>query len=107
VQLSPDAVLANLRGLNGRIGVTPADVGHSWLPLYHDMGLSFLLAGALGGTDVWQAPTSAFQASPFRWLNWLTESRATITAAPTWLTASSASTRAASPTSISPVCDSP
>ena len=46
------------------------------------MGLSLLLAGALGGTDVWQAPTTAFQASPFRWLNWLTESRATITAAP-------------------------
>ncbi|MGE2691462.1 long-chain-fatty acid--ACP ligase MbtM [Mycolicibacterium pulveris] len=82
VQLSPDAVLANLSGLNARIGVTTADVGCSWLPLYHDMGLSFLLAGALGGTDVWQAPTAAFQASPFRWLNWLTESRATITAAP-------------------------
>ncbi|OBE92582.1 long-chain fatty acid--CoA ligase [Mycolicibacterium elephantis] len=82
VQLSPEAVLANLGGLNARIGVTPADVGCSWLPLYHDMGLSFLLAGALGGTDVWQAPTAAFQASPFRWLSWLTESRATITAAP-------------------------
>ena len=82
VELSPDAVLANLRGLNARIGVTPADVGCSWLPLYHDMGLSLLLAGAFGGTDVWQAPTAAFQASPFRWLNWLTESRATITAAP-------------------------
>ncbi|MGV0875332.1 long-chain-fatty acid--ACP ligase MbtM [Mycolicibacterium sp. XJ879] len=82
VQLSPDAVLANLSGLNARIGVTSAEVGCSWLPLYHDMGLSFLLAGALGGTDVWQAPTAAFQASPFRWLNWLTESRATITAAP-------------------------
>ncbi|MCV7280030.1 long-chain-fatty acid--ACP ligase MbtM [Mycolicibacterium flavescens] len=82
VQLSPDAVLANLSGLNDRIGVTPADTGCSWLPLYHDMGLSFLLAGALAGTDVWQAPTTAFQASPFRWLSWLTESRATITAAP-------------------------
>jgi len=82
VQLSPDAVLANLSGLNSRIGVTPADVGCSWLPLYHDMGLSFLLSGALGGTNVWQAPTAAFQGSPFRWLSWLTESRATITAAP-------------------------
>ncbi|MGE2720999.1 long-chain-fatty acid--ACP ligase MbtM [Mycolicibacterium celeriflavum] len=82
VQLSPDAVLANLDGLNSRIGVGPDDVGCSWLPLYHDMGLSFVLAGALGGIDVWQAPTAAFQASPFRWLNWLTESRATITAAP-------------------------
>ncbi|MFI5509666.1 long-chain-fatty acid--ACP ligase MbtM [Mycobacterium sp. NPDC051804] len=82
VQLSPDAVLANLSGLNARVGVTPADVGCSWLPLYHDMGLSFLLAGALAGTNVWQAPTTAFQASPFRWLNWLTESGATVTAAP-------------------------
>jgi long-chain-fatty-acid--[acyl-carrier-protein] ligase len=82
VVLSPDAVLSNLSGLNARIGVTPADTGCSWLPLYHDMGLSFLLSGVLGGTDVWQAPTAAFQASPFRWLNWLSESGATITAAP-------------------------
>ncbi|MHA3023050.1 long-chain-fatty acid--ACP ligase MbtM [Mycobacterium sp. BMJ-28] len=82
VALSPDAVLANLRGLNARIGVDTSDVGCSWLPLYHDMGLSFLMSGAVGGTDVWQAPTSAFQAAPFRWLNWLSESRATITAGP-------------------------
>ncbi|OBG87952.1 long-chain fatty acid--CoA ligase [Mycobacterium sp. E136] len=82
VKLSPDAVLANLDGLNSRIGVGADDVGCSWLPLYHDMGLSFVLAGALAGIDVWQAPTGAFQASPFRWLSWLTESHATITAAP-------------------------
>lgn len=82
VHLPPASVLANLRGLNDRIGVHTGDVGCSWLPLYHDMGLSFLLSGALGGTTVWQAPTSAFQASPFRWLNWLSESGATITAAP-------------------------
>ncbi|MBY0288697.1 MAG: long-chain-fatty acid--ACP ligase MbtM [Mycobacteriaceae bacterium] len=82
VRLSPDAVLANLSGLNARIGVSTVDVGCSWLPLYHDMGLSLLLAGALAGTAVWQAPTTAFQASPFRWLNWLTESGASITAAP-------------------------
>uniref|UniRef100_UPI000578498B AMP-binding protein n=2 Tax=Mycobacterium avium TaxID=1764 RepID=UPI000578498B len=54
--LSPDAVLANLRGLNARLGVTPADVGCSWLPLYHDMGLSFLLASALGGMSLWLPP---------------------------------------------------
>ncbi|MDM4139496.1 MULTISPECIES: long-chain-fatty acid--ACP ligase MbtM [Mycobacterium] len=80
--LSPGAVLANLRGLNQRLGVTSADVGCSWLPLYHDMGLSFLLASALGGMSLWLAPTAAFTASPFRWLSWLSESRTTITAAP-------------------------
>ncbi|SCX11926.1 long-chain-fatty-acid--[acyl-carrier-protein] ligase [Mycolicibacterium fluoranthenivorans] len=82
VAMSPAAVLANLNGLNERIGVAPDDVGCSWLPLYHDMGLSFLLSGAVAAIDVWQAPTSAFQASPFRWLNWLSDSRATITAGP-------------------------
>ncbi|MCK0175321.1 long-chain-fatty acid--ACP ligase MbtM [Mycolicibacterium sp. F2034L] len=83
VLMSPDAVLANLRGLNARTGVDPTrDVGCSWLPLYHDMGLSFLLSGAVAGGETWQAPTSAFQASPFRWLHWLSESRATFTAAP-------------------------
>lgn len=80
--LSPGAVLANLRGLNRRLSVTAADVGCSWLPLYHDMGLSFLLASALGQMSLWLAPTAAFTASPFRWLGWLAQSGATITAAP-------------------------
>ncbi|WP_199178220.1 long-chain-fatty acid--ACP ligase MbtM [Mycobacterium hubeiense] len=81
-QLSPDAVLSNMRGLLARVGVSPADVGCSWLPLYHDMGLTFLLSAALAGIDVWQAPTAAFAASPFGWLHWLSESRASVTAAP-------------------------
>jgi long-chain-fatty-acid--[acyl-carrier-protein] ligase len=81
-QLSPDAVLANLRGLIARIGIGTADTGCSWLPLYHDMGLTFLLVHALGGAGLWQAPTSAFSASPFGWLQWMTEGRATVTAAP-------------------------
>jgi long-chain-fatty-acid--[acyl-carrier-protein] ligase len=80
--LSPDAVLANLRGLVARVGIAPTDTGCSWLPLYHDMGLTFLLTHALGGSALWQAPTLAFSSSPFSWLQWLTESRATVTAAP-------------------------
>ncbi|MGV0795260.1 long-chain-fatty acid--ACP ligase MbtM, partial [Mycolicibacterium sp. XJ1819] len=80
--LSPDAVLANLRGLVTRIDIESADTGCSWLPLYHDMGLTFLLVHALAGAEMWQAPTSAFSASPLGWLQWLTESRATVTAAP-------------------------
>ncbi len=81
-QLSPDAVLANLRGLITRVGVTPGDVGCSWLPLYHDMGMSFLMSSMLLGADTWQAPTAAFAASPFSWLQWLDQTRATFTAAP-------------------------
>ncbi|OKH71710.1 long-chain fatty acid--CoA ligase [Mycobacterium sp. SWH-M3] len=81
-QVSSAAVLANLLGLRDRISVTRKDIGCSWLPLYHDMGLTFLLTTAINGMESWQAPTTAFAASPFSWLNWLSESRATMTAAP-------------------------
>ena len=81
--LSQEAALANLTGITERIAVDAArDVGCSWLPLYHDMGLTFLLTCALSGLPMWQAPTSAFSALPFRWLSWLGTSRATLTAAP-------------------------
>jgi long-chain-fatty-acid--[acyl-carrier-protein] ligase len=76
-------VLANVSGLSKHVDVDPAaDVGCSWLPLYHDMGLTFLLSAALTGSEQWLAPTAAFAASPFRWLSWLHDSRATMTAAP-------------------------
>jgi long-chain-fatty-acid--[acyl-carrier-protein] ligase len=82
-QLSAEAVLNNVNGLLRCSGVDPTvDVGCSWLPLYHDMGLTFLLSGALAGAPFWLAPTAAFTASPFRWLRWLSESGATMTAAP-------------------------
>lgn len=81
--LSPAAVLANATGVLTHTRVdTSRDVGCSWLPLYHDMGLTFLVTGFLSGTEMWLAPTAAFSASPFRWLRWLSESRATLTAAP-------------------------
>ncbi|KMO70969.1 long-chain-fatty acid--ACP ligase MbtM [Mycolicibacterium chlorophenolicum] len=81
--LSPEAVRANVTGLIDHVGVRPTeDVGCTWLPLYHDMGLVFLLSGMMSGTETWLAPTAAFAASPFRWLTWLSQSRATLTAAP-------------------------
>lgn len=82
-QLSPDAVVNNVRGLIAHLQIDSAeDIGCSWLPTYHDMGLVFLLTAALSGSPIWLAPTSAFAASPFRWLSWLSESQATMTAAP-------------------------
>ncbi|QUR68217.1 long-chain-fatty acid--ACP ligase MbtM [Mycobacterium spongiae] len=81
--LSPAAVLSNVDGLMQRVRVdASADRGCSWLPLYHDMGLTFLLSGALSGAPMWLAPTAAFATSPFRWLTWLDDSAATITVGP-------------------------
>ena len=81
-QLSPEAVLSNLNGLLAAFSVDAADVACTWLPLYHDMGLTFLFSAALIGGPMWLAPTAAFAAAPFRWLSWLHVSGATMTAAP-------------------------
>lgn len=81
--LSPEAVMNNVTGLADHAGVNPVDdVGCTWLPLYHDMGLTFLLTSLITGAELWLAPTAAFAASPFRWLTWLSQSRASFTAAP-------------------------
>ncbi|MGJ0120149.1 long-chain-fatty acid--ACP ligase MbtM [Williamsia sp. MIQD14] len=81
--LTADAVAKNTAALVDRLRLDAADdIGLSWLPLYHDMGLTFLVAGMYTGIPLWIAPNSAFAASPFRWPQWLTDSSATITAAP-------------------------
>ncbi|MCH5641607.1 long-chain-fatty acid--ACP ligase MbtM [Gordonia sp. ABSL49_1] len=81
--LSTKAVHTNTTELIVRLGVhRTRDIGFSWLPLYHDMGLTFLLATMGAGFPLWLVPNSAFAAAPFKWLEWLTESRATLTAAP-------------------------
>jgi long-chain-fatty-acid--[acyl-carrier-protein] ligase len=81
-QISPSAALANIRGLIARVKVDDSCRLQSWLPIYHDMGLAFLLVSTLGQVDLWQAPTKAFAGNPFGWLKWLVESNATMTAAP-------------------------
>lgn len=81
--LSPEAVKNNVSAILEHTGVDKdVDAGLTWLPLYHDMGLTFLLTGFITGAEMWLAPTASFAASPFRWLTWLSESRATLTAAP-------------------------
>ncbi|UQX09851.1 long-chain-fatty acid--ACP ligase MbtM [Candidatus Mycobacterium methanotrophicum] len=82
-QVSPTAMLSNINDLIERLDVDrSADAGCSWLPLYHDMGLVFLLTCAKAGLPLWLAPTTAFSAAPVRWLTWLQDSGATLTAAP-------------------------
>ena len=101
-------MLNNVTGLLAHTRVDPpVDVGCTWLPLYHDMGLSFLLSGALSGAGQWLAPTAAFSASPFRWLHWLSESRASMTAAPNFAYTVLAGMRAGFPMSTSAHCGSP
>lgn len=81
--LSPTAVVNNMRGIAERLQLDgDTDRGCSWLPIYHDMGLAFLLTCVLSGMPLWQAPTGAFSAAPLRWAEWLSASAATLTAGP-------------------------
>jgi long-chain-fatty-acid--[acyl-carrier-protein] ligase len=81
--LSRAAVVANIGAVQERLGLDPrVEVVCSWLPLYHDMGLIVLMNGLTSGAETWLVPNKAFATAPYRWLTWLSDSRATLTAGP-------------------------
>ncbi len=76
-------LLANIRAIGAGVNICPTDVGVSWLPLYHDMGLIATWLGSI----VWGMPLAlmsplAFLARPERWLWTIHQRRATLSAAP-------------------------
>ena len=83
VVLSQSNLLANIRGIGWAVQVRPTDVGVSWLPLYHDMGLIgswlFCLYYAIPLTVL--SPL-AFLSRPERWLWALHDSGGTLCPAP-------------------------
>ena len=83
VMLTHANLLANVRAIGQAIGVRPDDVGVSWLPLYHDMGLiGAWLAPLYFGLPVVVLSPLAFLSRPERWLWALHRHRGTLTAAP-------------------------
>lgn len=83
VLLSHANLLANIRALQQGLAVQPDDVGVSWLPLYHDMGLIGAWLGTLYyGTPLVLLSPMAFLARPIRWLRALHDHRATVSPAP-------------------------
>ncbi len=83
VLLTHDNLFANIRAIGAGLGVRPTDVGASWLPLYHDMGLigTWLFCLQLGVPLALMSPL-AFLARPERWLLAIHQRRATLSAAP-------------------------
>jgi fatty-acyl-CoA synthase len=83
VMLTHTNLLANIRAIGEAIAVGPNDVGVTWLPLYHDMGLigAWLLPLYFGIPVAVLSPL-AFLNRPERWL-WAVHSyRGTLAAAP-------------------------
>ncbi len=83
VLLSHQNLLANIRSTGVSIQISPADVGVSWLPLYHDMGLigSWLTCFYHANPVVIMSPLS-FLTRPERWLWAIHYHRGTLSAAP-------------------------
>lgn len=83
VMLPDRVVCANLDGLTSVGKLQEDDVFCSWLPLYHDMGLVGLLGTPLTtGRDLVLGAPQDFTARPARWMEWLSDFGATVTAGP-------------------------
>jgi fatty-acyl-CoA synthase len=83
VVLTHANLLANMRGIGNAVRMGPGDVGVSWLPLYHDMGLigAWLTLLHFGMPLAVMSPL-AFLTRPERWLWAFHKHRGTIAAAP-------------------------
>jgi fatty-acyl-CoA synthase len=83
VMLTHANLLANVRAIGEALGIRSEDVGVSWLPLYHDMGLigAWLMPLYFGLPVVVMSPL-AFLSRPARWLRAFHRYRGTLGAAP-------------------------
>ena len=83
VLLSHANILANIRAIGQAIAVGPDDVGVSWLPLYHDMGLiGTWLTTLYFGIPIAILSPQSFLARPGRWLWAIHAHHATLSVAP-------------------------
>ena len=83
VMLTHANLLANIRAIGEAVQLGPDDVGISWLPLYHDMGLIGAWLTLLHfGIPLSVMSPLAFLTRPQRWLQAFHKHRGTISAAP-------------------------
>ena len=83
VLLTHKNLLANIRAIGRAVDLRSTDVGVSWLPLYHDMGLiGCWLTPLFFGFPMTIMSPLAFLSRPERWLWAIHTRRATLSAAP-------------------------
>jgi 1-acyl-sn-glycerol-3-phosphate acyltransferase len=83
VLLTHGNLLSNIRAIGRALNVRGTDVGVSWLPLYHDMGLiGCWLAPLYFGVPMAIMSPLAFLSRPERWLWTIHAHRATISVSP-------------------------
>lgn len=83
VVVSERALFANLQSIREQWDLTEDDIGISWLPLHHDMGLIGTALNAIyQGAMLYHWPTQSFLRSPGRYLQLIGELRVTIAVGP-------------------------
>jgi len=82
VALSHQQILHHIRALGSAVRTTGDDTWVSWLPLYHDMGLIWLVGAAVIGAPMVLEPPEEFMGKPGSWLDALSRYRAHGTVAP-------------------------
>jgi acyl-CoA synthetase (AMP-forming)/AMP-acid ligase II len=83
VMVSHGNLLHNLTCQRDGAGIGPGDVGVSWLPVHHDMGLlSGILQPLFSGFPSYLMPPLSFVQRPLRWLQAVTRYRATLSGGP-------------------------
>jgi fatty-acyl-CoA synthase len=84
VALTHGNLAANIKCImNDGLQITPEDVGISWLPLYHDMGLiGFVLAPLMNRVPIAFLPPLLFLKRPVSWFQAFTRHKGTIAYAP-------------------------
>lgn len=83
VMLTHGNLLHNLTLIHRYFGITSRDRGATWLPPYHDMGLIGMILGTVfvGVESTIMSPV-AFLQRPIRWLQAISNTRATISGGP-------------------------
>jgi len=83
VMLTHQNILSNVQAVETGLAMNDNDIGFSWMPLYHDMGLiGFHLVPLHFQINHFLMNTSDFIRRPLQWLDSLEQHQATITAAP-------------------------
>jgi acyl-CoA synthetase (AMP-forming)/AMP-acid ligase II len=81
--LSHQAALASAMAMGVTLGLGPSDVGVSWIPFFHDMGLvGVVLCSLVTGFSVNVLRPAEFLLRPSRWFELVSRTRASITVGP-------------------------
>ena len=84
VALSTKAIFANISAIGDAFEIRDGDVGFSWLPLYHDMGLHSVFFGLIFEMPAILMSPIDFMKKPSSWLRAISRYRVTHSPAPTF-----------------------